>query len=205
VAHWWHESGNPEPARRVADGSSNPVTCCYVVVELRGFEPLTLCMPSRDPRQSAPHETSRSRALHQRRRVGAWWFAWLRRAELLRGCCAKRRGLRASRRTVGTTFTRMIVKLWRKLYETDGRMEPVAGSLTGLQLAQIEWRSILVVAQRTRGVPGSCDGQPRPSGIGWPFACTIPGWTTPSSLRGMGLCGQAPRSSHGRLGRPSPR
>jgi hypothetical protein len=46
-------------------------------------------MPSRDPRHSDPHETSRSRALQQSRRADAWWFAWLRRAELLRGCCAK--------------------------------------------------------------------------------------------------------------------
>jgi hypothetical protein len=46
-------------------------------------------MPSRDPRHSDPHKTSCSRALHQSRRAGAWWFAWLRRAELLRGCCAK--------------------------------------------------------------------------------------------------------------------
>jgi hypothetical protein len=65
------------------------LTCGVVVVELRGFEPLTPCMPSRDPRHSDPHETSRSRALHQSRRADAWWFAWLRRAELLRGCCAK--------------------------------------------------------------------------------------------------------------------
>jgi hypothetical protein len=29
--------------------SGEPMTCCDVVVELRGFEPLTPCMPSRNP------------------------------------------------------------------------------------------------------------------------------------------------------------
>jgi hypothetical protein len=33
-----------------------------VVVELRGFEPLTPCMPSRDPHRDAHHEPSHSRA-----------------------------------------------------------------------------------------------------------------------------------------------
>jgi hypothetical protein len=59
------------------------------LVELRGFEPLTPCMPSRDPRHSAHHEPLRGRPLQQSRRPEAWWFAWLRRAELLRACCAK--------------------------------------------------------------------------------------------------------------------
>jgi hypothetical protein len=59
------------------------------LVELRGFEPLTPCMPSRDPHHSAHHKTLRSRALHQSMRAVVWWFAWLRRAELLRICCAK--------------------------------------------------------------------------------------------------------------------
>jgi hypothetical protein len=65
------------------------LTCCDVVVELRGFEPLTPCMPSRDPHHGGHHAPSRSRPLHQRRMAGAWWFARLRRAELLRACCAK--------------------------------------------------------------------------------------------------------------------
>jgi hypothetical protein len=46
-------------------------------------------MPSRDPRCDTHYTALRGRALHQSRRTGAWWFAWLRRAELLRGCCAK--------------------------------------------------------------------------------------------------------------------
>jgi hypothetical protein len=58
-------------------------------VELRGFEPLTPCMPSRDPHHGGHHKPSRTRALHQSSKVGAWWFAWVHRAELLRGCCAK--------------------------------------------------------------------------------------------------------------------
>jgi len=72
------------------------LTCGVVVVELRGFEPLTPCMPSRDPRHSAHHEPSRSRALPQGSRAGAWWFVRLRRAELLRACCAKRTFICAS-------------------------------------------------------------------------------------------------------------
>jgi hypothetical protein len=71
---------------------------------LRGFEPLTPCMPSRDPRHSAHHEPSRSRALHQRRRAVVWWFARLRE----QSCCAsaaRNRGLSCRpRRAVGTTF-----------------------------------------------------------------------------------------------------
>jgi hypothetical protein len=70
----------PEATRRV--------TCGVVVVELRGFEPLTPCMPSRDLRHPAHHETLHSRASHQGSRAGAWWFVRACRAELLRGCCA---------------------------------------------------------------------------------------------------------------------
>jgi hypothetical protein len=58
------------------------------LVELRGCEPLTPYMPSRDPHQGTHHEPLRSRPLHQSRLVCAWWFVWVRRAELLRGCCA---------------------------------------------------------------------------------------------------------------------
>jgi hypothetical protein len=65
------------------------MTCGVVVVELRGFEPLTPCMPSRDPRHDAHHEPSRSRALHQSRRADVWCFVWAHRAELLRACCAE--------------------------------------------------------------------------------------------------------------------
>jgi hypothetical protein len=64
------------------------VTCGFVVVELRGFEPLTPCMPSRDPHHNAHHEPSRSRPLHQSWGGGAWWFVRVCRAELLRICCA---------------------------------------------------------------------------------------------------------------------
>jgi hypothetical protein len=75
----------PEATRRL--------TCDSVVVELRGFEPLTPCMPSRDPHHDAHHATLRSRASHQSRRAGAYWFARLPRVELLRGCCAKWLGM----------------------------------------------------------------------------------------------------------------
>ena len=57
-------------------------------VELRGFEPLTPCMPSRDPHHDAHQETPRSRLLHQTRRTRAWWFVWSRMATLLCACCA---------------------------------------------------------------------------------------------------------------------
>jgi hypothetical protein len=86
----------PEAARRL--------TCCYVVVELRGFEPLTPCMPSRDPRHDAHHKPSRSRPLHQSSKAGAWWFVRLHRAELLRACCANARAPYRRRGAVGTTF-----------------------------------------------------------------------------------------------------
>jgi hypothetical protein len=59
------------------------------LVELRGLNPLTPCMPSTDPHHNAHHETSSSRPLHQTRRAGAWWFVRVRRAVLLRVCCAK--------------------------------------------------------------------------------------------------------------------
>jgi hypothetical protein len=36
-----------------------------------------------------PHKALRGRALHQRGRAGGWWYVRLRRAELLRACCAK--------------------------------------------------------------------------------------------------------------------
>jgi hypothetical protein len=45
VARGWHESGNPAAARSVAEEKGKSVICCVVVVELRGFEPLTPCMP----------------------------------------------------------------------------------------------------------------------------------------------------------------
>jgi hypothetical protein len=61
-------------------------------------------MPSRDPRHSTHNASSRSRALHQSRTVGVWWFVRLRRAELLRGCCAKRPSLDAVEASCGTTF-----------------------------------------------------------------------------------------------------
>jgi hypothetical protein len=46
-------------------------------VELRGFEPLTPCMLSRDPHHGTHHRTLRSRAFHQRRTADAWWLVWL--------------------------------------------------------------------------------------------------------------------------------
>jgi hypothetical protein len=53
--------GNPTRVGNAAEEKDRPVTCWDVVVELRGFEPLTPCMPSRKPSRSAPHE-----ALHRR-------------------------------------------------------------------------------------------------------------------------------------------
>jgi hypothetical protein len=67
------------------------------LVELRGFEPLTPCMPSRDPHHSAHHKASRSRPFHQSMRAVVWWFVLVRRAELLRICCAKWRERRVHR------------------------------------------------------------------------------------------------------------
>jgi hypothetical protein len=64
----------------------------FCLVELRGFEPLTSCMPSRDPRHGAHHETSRSRAFQQSMRTDTWWLVWTCIASLLRTCCAKRLG-----------------------------------------------------------------------------------------------------------------
>jgi len=72
------------------------LTCGVVVVELRGFEPLTPCMPSRDPRHSVHHEPLRSRALQRSRKAIPWCFVWVRRAALLRACCARRRSQRVS-------------------------------------------------------------------------------------------------------------
>jgi hypothetical protein len=58
------------------------------VVELRGFAPLTPCMPSRDPHHGGHHATLCSRPLQESRRAGAWWFVRAHVAELLRHCCA---------------------------------------------------------------------------------------------------------------------
>jgi hypothetical protein len=69
-----------------------------------GIEPLTPCMPSRDPHHGTHHKTLRSKALHQSSTAREWWFVWVHRAELLRGCCAKRMALAPTRQTVGTTF-----------------------------------------------------------------------------------------------------
>jgi hypothetical protein len=64
------------------------MTCAVVMVELRGFEPLTPCMPSKDPHHGAHHEPLRSRPLPQSSKADEWWFVRVRRAELLRRCCA---------------------------------------------------------------------------------------------------------------------
>jgi hypothetical protein len=40
------------------------------LVELRGFEPLTSCMPSREPQHDAHHEPQRHRAIQQHKEVG---------------------------------------------------------------------------------------------------------------------------------------
>src|SRR4029450_3112648 len=44
--------------------SGKAMTCGVVVVELRGFEPLTPCMPSRDPHHDDHHKPLRSVAGH---------------------------------------------------------------------------------------------------------------------------------------------
>jgi hypothetical protein len=46
-------------------------------------------MPSRDPHHSSHHETSRSRVSQRTSEAGEWWFVRVRRAALLRACCAK--------------------------------------------------------------------------------------------------------------------
>ena len=52
------------------DGRAVTLTCGAVVVELRGFEPLTPCMPSRGPHRNAHHVTARSRPLHHPSKAG---------------------------------------------------------------------------------------------------------------------------------------
>jgi hypothetical protein len=48
--------------------SGGPVDA-LCLVELRGFEPLTPCMPSRDPRHSTHHEPLRSKLLQRSRKT----------------------------------------------------------------------------------------------------------------------------------------
>jgi hypothetical protein len=65
------------------------LTCGVVVVELRGFEPLTPCMPSRDPGKSStmkPHITRHhSEAIVVMRGVSRG----LMRLEMLPLCCRR--------------------------------------------------------------------------------------------------------------------
>jgi hypothetical protein len=72
-----------------ATNQSNSQNAEALGVELRGFEPLTPCMPSRDPRHGAHDKASRSRPLHQCIAAGAWWLLWACTATLLRACCAE--------------------------------------------------------------------------------------------------------------------
>jgi hypothetical protein len=75
----------------VVDQTMQPTTASY------GFDiskatltwHVSAGMPSRDPHYDAHHEILRSRPLHQSRWAGAWWLVRVRRAELLRICCAK--------------------------------------------------------------------------------------------------------------------
>ena len=57
------------------------------LVELRGFEPLTPCMPSRDPRHSTHHETLRRRVRPWNRAVDSWWLVVALAVRLLPLCC----------------------------------------------------------------------------------------------------------------------
>jgi len=67
---------------------------------------LTACMPSRDPRRDAHRIASRTRPLHQSTRTGVWWMVRVRRAELLRICCAKWLERRVHRRLpLGTNLS----------------------------------------------------------------------------------------------------
>ena len=66
-------------------GSAADALC---LVELRGFEPLTPCMPSRDPHHSAHHKALRSWMFQRAKKTGAWWLVGIPGAELLRACCA---------------------------------------------------------------------------------------------------------------------
>jgi hypothetical protein len=111
------------------------MTCGVVVVELRGFEPLTPCMPSRDPHHSAHHKPSRSRALQQSKKASAWWFVRFRRAELLRACCAKQGDLWARRSLVQRLVGSRPADLQQRgrgggsWFQTDGRTVASHGSL----------------------------------------------------------------------------
>ena len=70
--------------KSLANGAQNKSGRCVVPVELRGFEPPTPCMPSRDPHHGAHHEPLRSKLLHQGRTAGDWWS----RGFVEQSCCA---------------------------------------------------------------------------------------------------------------------
>jgi Phage integrase family len=79
--------GDPAAARSAAEPEGSLVACAVVVVELRGFEPLTPCMPSRDPGKSPimkPRITSRHTEAVVVARGVLHGLVW---AELLPRCC----------------------------------------------------------------------------------------------------------------------
>jgi hypothetical protein len=60
--------------------ATRPLTCCYVVVELRGFEPLTPCMPSMCGGFTTPCRTSRPHTTAQVRGAVEGWVMGRREA-----------------------------------------------------------------------------------------------------------------------------
>jgi hypothetical protein len=69
------------------DGRAVPLTCGVVVVELRGFEPLTPCMPSRDPDRSGPTKPRITRHATEPVVVTRGVSRGLLRLQLLPRCC----------------------------------------------------------------------------------------------------------------------
>jgi hypothetical protein len=69
------------------DGRAVPLTCGVVVVELRGFEPLTPCMPSRDPDRSGPTKPRITRHATEAVVVTCGVWRGLVRLQLLPTCC----------------------------------------------------------------------------------------------------------------------
>ena len=69
------------------DGRALPLTCGVVVVELRGFEPLTPCMPSRNPGRSAPTKPRITRHPTEAVVVTRGVSRGLVRLQLLPRCC----------------------------------------------------------------------------------------------------------------------
>ena len=138
-------------------GSAADALC---LVELRGFEPLTPCMPSRDPRHGLHHETSRSWPLQRSRRAITWWFVRVRRAELLRICCAKwlerrvHRGELLARRSLAHGWWKRAIGAVSYLFVRCDRPHPQVTFLGGVDCRQLEAEGQRVVVQAWDSGPG---------------------------------------------------